>query len=135
PMGSFLRQFRTDSGSFPDRAGHLHADPDKVAHWKGELDKLGPGLKVGLHWKSLVLKGSRSRYFSPFQRWEPLLRTPGCRFVNLQCGDTAAELAEAERAGLDVWTPPFDLRDDLDDLAAMSSALDLVIGPGIAGVN
>jgi hypothetical protein len=34
-----------------------------------------------------------------------------------------------------IWTPPFDLKDDLEDLAAMSCALDLVIGPGIAGTN
>lgn len=135
PMGSFLREFRPTAASFPDHRGFLQPDPGKVARWRTELEKLGPGPKVGLHWKSLVLKGSRSRYFSPFQRWEPLLRTPGCRFVNLQCGDTADDLAEAARAGLDIWTPPFDLKDDLDDLAAMSHALDLVIGPGIAGVN
>ena len=82
-----------------------------------------------------MLKGSRARYFSAFERWAPLLRTAGCRFVNLQCGDTAQDLAEAEAAGLQIWTPPFDLRNDLDDLAAMSCALDLVIGPGIAGTN
>ncbi len=135
PMASFLRQFRPSIDSFPDHDGYLRADPDRVARWARELEALGPGLKVGLHWKSLVLKGSRARYFSAFERWAPLLRTAGCRFVNLQCGDTAQDLAEAEAAGLEIWTPPFDLRNDLDDLAAMSCALDLVIGPGIAGTN
>lgn len=135
PMASFLREYRPTVESFPDHDGYLLPDPGKVARWSAELTALGPGLKVGLHWKSLVLKGSRARYFSAFERWAPLLRTAGCRFVNLQCGDTSADLAEAEAAGLDIWTPPFDLKDDLDDLAAMSRALDLVVGPGIAGVN
>ncbi|MBX9460509.1 MAG: tetratricopeptide repeat protein [Brevundimonas sp.] len=63
PMASLLAVFRPSIDAFPERRGYLPADPDKVAHWKAELEKLGPGLKVGLHWKSLVLTGSRARYF------------------------------------------------------------------------
>jgi hypothetical protein len=55
--------------------------------------------------------------------------------VNLQCGDVSEDLAAAEAAGVHIWTPPMNLKDDLDDLAAISCALDLVIGPGIAGTN
>lgn len=55
--------------------------------------------------------------------------------VNLQCGDVSEDLAAAEAAGVRIWTPPMNLKDDLDDLAAISCALDLVIGPGIAGTN
>ncbi|HST91099.1 MAG TPA: flagellar protein FlbA, partial [Brevundimonas sp.] len=109
--------------------------PDRVARWKAELETLGPGLKVGLHWKSLVLTGSRARYFSSFERWRPVLETPGAVMVNLQCGDVAEDLAAAEAAGIRIWTPPIDLKDDLEDVAALSAALDVVIGPGIAGTN
>ncbi|MBU4137444.1 MAG: flagellar protein FlbA, partial [Alphaproteobacteria bacterium] len=119
----------------PDRRGYLPADPARVAHWRDELDRLGPGLKVGLHWKSLVLTGSRGRYFSSFERWRPVLETPGAHMVNLQCGDVADDLAAAEAAGISIWTPPINLKDDLEDVAALSVALDLVIGPGIAGTN
>lgn len=135
PMASMLAIFRPSIDSFPERRGYLPADPDKVAHWRGELEKLGPGLKVGLHWKSLVLTGSRARYFSGFERWRPVLETPGAVMVNLQCGDVAVDLAAAEAAGVSIWTPPIDLKDDLEDVAALSVALDLVIGPGIAGTN
>ena len=55
--------------------------------------------------------------------------------VNLLGGDTAAELAQAEAEGLKIWTPPINLKDDLEDVAALSAALDLVIGPAIAGTN
>ena len=135
PIGSLLAAFRASIGAFPDHQGYILPDPDRVAHWRAELAALGDGFKVGLHWKSLVLKGVRSRYFSPFEQWRPVLTVPGCVMVNLQCGDTAAELAQAEAEGLRIWTPPINLKDYLEDLAALSVALDLVIGPGIAGTN
>ncbi|MDQ3126609.1 MAG: tetratricopeptide repeat protein [Pseudomonadota bacterium] len=135
PMASMLAVFRPSVDSFPERRGYLPADPDKVAHWRGELEKLGPGLKVGLHWKSLVLTGSRARYFSSFDRWRPVLETPGAVMVNLQCGDVEEDLAAAAAAGVSIWTPPINLKDDLEDVAALSVALDVVIGPGIAGTN
>ncbi|HEV7227179.1 tetratricopeptide repeat protein [Brevundimonas sp.] len=135
PMATLLADFRPSVDAFPDRAGYLTPDPERVARWKAELAALGDGLKVGLHWKSLILSGSRGRYFSSFDRWRPVLETPGTVMVNLQCGDVADDLAQAEAAGVRIWTPPFDLKDDLEDLAAMSCALDLVIGPGIAGTN
>lgn len=135
PMASLLAVYRPSIDAFPDRRGYLVPDPDKVAYWKGELEALGPGLKVGLHWKSLVLTGSRARYFSSFERWRPVLTTPGTVMVNLQCGDVSDDLAAAEAAGVSIWTPPIDLKDDLEDVAALSKALDLVIGPGIAGTN
>ena len=135
PMASLLAVYRPTVESFPNRRGYLVADPAKVAHWKTELEKLGPGLKVGLHWKSLVLTGSRARYFSSFERWKPVLTTPGAVMVNLQCGDVTEDLAAAEAAGVTIWTPPIDLKDDLEDVAALSVALDLVVGPGIAGTN
>lgn len=135
PLASLCAVFRHDIADFPDRDGYLVPDPARVAHWKSELEELGAGFKVGLHWKSSILTGVRARYFSNFERWAPVLTAPGCVMVNLQCGDVSDDLAAAEAAGARIWTPPFDLKNDLDDLIALSSALDLVIGPGIAGTN
>ncbi len=135
PMAALLAVYRTELSAFPDRDGYLTPDPEKVARWTRELEALGPGVKVGLHWKSLILTGVRARYFSSFERWKPVLTAPGCVMVNLQCGDVSEDLAAAEAAGVHIWTPLMNLKDDLDDLAAISCALDLVIGPGIAGTN
>lgn len=135
PLGEACALFRRSVGAFPSTVGYLKADPERVAYWKAELDALGPELKVGLHWKSLVLKGPRARYFSAFERWKPVLTAPGCRMINLQCGDTAEDMAAVKAAGIDIWTPPIDLKNDLEDLAALSLAADVVIGPGIAGTN
>lgn len=136
PIASLMTVFRPSVESFPKHHGYIRPDPERVAHWKRELDALGPEQKVGLHWKSLVMTGARSAFFaSSFQLWEPILRAPGCLMVNLQCGDVADDLAAAEAAGVRIWTPPINLKDDLEDVAALSAACDLVIGPGIAGTN
>jgi tetratricopeptide (TPR) repeat protein len=130
PMASPLRQFRRDLGSFPDRAGFLTPDPARVAHWRRELAAAPAGRKAGVLWKSMKLDAGRQRYYSPFQLWAPVLATPGVTFVNIQYGDCAAELAWAERElGVRLWTPPgIDLKHDLDDIAALTSALDLTLG-------
>lgn len=136
PMASLMAVYRPTVASFPHHNGYIQADPERVAHWAGELARLGPGLKIGLHWKSLVMTGARAAVFaSSFQLWEPILSAPGCHMVNLQCGDVSSDLATAEAAGIKIWTPPIDLKDDLEDVAALSVACDLVIGPGIAGTN
>lgn len=136
PIASLMAVYRPTIASFPAHHGYIKPDPEKVAYWKGELAKLPEGLKVGLHWKSLVMTGARAAFFAAgFQRWEPILTAPGCVMVNLQCGDVSADLEAAEAAGVFIWTPPINLKDDLEDVAALSVACDLVLGPGIAGTN
>jgi cytochrome c-type biogenesis protein CcmH/NrfG len=138
PIASLLQRFRPTVESFPDRPAYLAADPGRVAHWKAVLEAEAPaGLKVGVLWKSLKLEGARLRYFSPFEAWEPVLRAPGVTFVDLQYGDTAAETEYArERFGVQLWRPPgLDLKDELDEVAALACALDLVLGPANATSN
>jgi tetratricopeptide (TPR) repeat protein len=136
PIASLMAVYRPTLESFPGPGQIIVPDPDKVEYWKGELAKLPAGLKVGLHWKSLVMTGARAAFFAAgFQRWEPILTTPGCVMVNLQCGDVSEDLAAAEAAGVFIWTPPINLKDDLEDVAALSVACDVVLGPGIAGTN
>ena len=87
--------------------------------------------------EELKVSSQRSRFYSPFAEWAGVLATPGVRFVNLQYGDCAAELAYARDVlGVEIWTPPGpDLKEDLDEVAALSSALDLVVGPANASIN
>ncbi len=137
PIASLLRRFRRSVDDFPPRPRFMIADPARVAHWRGVLAAAPPGLKVGILWKSLKLKGNRLRQFSPFERWRSVLQTCGVCFVNLQYGDCEAELAQARTdLGIDIWTPPgIDLKDDLDDVAALTCALDLTVGPMNATTN
>lgn len=137
PLASPLREFRRSPEAFPERAGFLKPDPERVSHWRAELAKAPAGRKVGLLWKSAIASSGRHRYFSAFDRWAPVLKTPGVTFVNLQYGDCSEEIAQARRdLDVDIWTPPgIDLKQDLDDVAALSSALDLVIGFSNASLN
>ena len=136
PIASLMAPYRPTIESFPPPRHFIEADPEKVDYWKGELAKLPAGLKVGLHWKSLIMTGARAAFFaSGFKLWEPILTAPGCVMVNLQCGDVSADLEAAKAAGVFIWTPPINLKDDLEDVAALSVACDVVLGPGIAGTN
>ena len=88
-------------------------------------------------WKSAVANSGRHRFFSAFEQWAPILGNRNVTFVNLQYGDCRPELETAERDfNVKIWTPPnIDLKQDLDDVAALSCAMDLVIGFSNATFN
>lgn len=137
PIASPLRRFRRTVEAFPDRPNFLVADPARIAHWREVLNTAPLGLKVGLLWKSMKLQGSRANQFSPFHQWAPVLQTAGVSFINMQYGDCDEELALArDELGVNIWTPPgIDLKQDLDEVAALSCALDLTIGFANATTN
>jgi len=136
PMASLLIDLRPTVESFPARTGFLPADPDRVAHWRRVLEDAPEGLKVGVLWKSMKLDGARHRYFSPFDAWAPVLTLPGLSLINLQYGDCSTELAAARDAGIEIWTPPgIDLKQDLDEVSALTCAIDLTIGFANATTN
>jgi tetratricopeptide (TPR) repeat protein len=137
PMGDLLGTFRGSLAAFHVREAYLIPDPARVTHWRRWLATLPQGRKVGLLWKSLKLGGERRRWFAPFEAWAPVFQAADCVFVNLQYGDCAAEIAAArDRFGTTLWTPPgLDLKDDLDGVAALSEALDEVIGFANATTN
>lgn len=137
PLASLLREFRRTTSAFPDRIGFLAPDPDRVAHWRRELEAAPAGAKVGLLWKSNIKNGARYRFYSPFADWAPVLKAKGVTLVNLQYGDCAEEIAQAERDyGVRIWTPPgIDLKQDLDDVTALCCAVDLVVGFSNATMN
>ncbi|HXA38720.1 MAG TPA: tetratricopeptide repeat protein [Phenylobacterium sp.] len=137
PMGSLMREFRRSVEAYPTQESYLAADPARVAHWRKALAEAPAGLKIGLLWKSAVAKDARHRYFSPFETWAPVLAQTGVTFVNLQYGDCAEEIEAARRDyGVEIWTPPgIDLKQDLDDVAALCGAMDLIVGFSNATLN
>ncbi|WP_331540197.1 tetratricopeptide repeat protein [Phenylobacterium sp.] len=137
PIADLLRQYRTSVAAFPARERFLTPDPARVAHWRRVLKRAPGGRKVGLLWKSGMVTSARQRFFSPFEAWRPILAMPGVSFVSLQYGDCSVELDEARRRlGVEIWTPPgIDLKQDLDDVAALCCAVDLVLGFSNATLN
>ena len=134
-MGQFLPRYRPTVAGF-DRPTFLKADPERLAWSTAQLAELNDRPKIGVLWKSRARHSRRDRYYAPFDQWQTVLSVPGVQFVNLQYGDTAEELEQARAMGLDIWTPPgIDLMHDLDDLAALTAALDCVLGPANATSN
>ena len=126
PIGDLPSQFRRTRADFPDRRSYLVADEGRVAHWRGKLAALGPRPKIGVSWK-----GGTERTRTVLRTMGPALLAElqsavDADWVCLQYGDVTQGLEEAAAAGLKLhyWK---DAIDNLDEFAALVSALDLVV--------
>ena len=135
PFGALAQSLRPDLESFRDKVAALRPDPQRLAAWRETLAALGDGPKVGVTWKSMNLAGERAKQYAPFEAWRQVLAVPGVRFVNLQYGDSAAEVEQARAWGVELWTPPLDLTNDMEGLAALTATLDMVLGVANATTN
>jgi Tfp pilus assembly protein PilF len=126
--GDLPRLFRRQRSDFPAHQGYLRADPERTAHWRTKLRaELGDGLHVGISWRGGTERTLQQRRTVPPPAWVPILRTPGCRFVNLQYGPSDAERHAMEvAAGVPVAHYQQAI-DDYDETAALVCALDLVV--------
>ena len=113
------------------------ADAQLTDEWRARLDALGPGLKVGISWRAGGQPSERRKRTTGLEIWRPVFTLSGVQFVNLQYGETAAEIAAAaQELGAITYDPPDgDPLVDLDAFAAKIAALDLVISVGNATVH
>jgi hypothetical protein len=134
-LGSLPGQFRRQAAAFPQHAGYLVAEPEKVAAWRDAFDALGPGPKIGISWRGGTGMTRRALRSIELEEWVPLLRCPGMHFVNLQYGDCADEIERITRSsGVSIKHWESALR-DYDETAALVTALDLVISVQTAVVH
>lgn len=132
-MGDLFGAYRPSVEDFSKTPeGFFVPDAAKVDEFRDWLSGLDGNLKVGICWRSGLLKAERNFWYAELARWEPVLKTKGVTFVNLQYGDCEEELAEFKEAfGVEIISyPDLNLKDDLDDAAALTKALDLVISIG-----
>lgn len=125
--GSLPGLFRPSVESFARQPRQvLRASPERVAHYR---DRLGPGLKVALSWRSARagrLGRSKSLALADLA---PVLAVPGAQFVDVQYGDTAGEraaVAQTSKARLTHFDD-VDCYRDLDEVLAILEACDLLI--------
>ncbi len=129
PAASLGQYLRSDISQFPkDRNNFLVADANRSAALRAGLN-LSPGDKlVGISWlsKNVTLGYSKT---TALKDWADILRTPGVRFVDLQYGDTSEErvAVQNELGVTPAHVEGLDLRDDLDGMAALTAACDLVV--------
>ena len=130
-LGELPSHVRPDLTSFSDARAYLRPATSSKRSWRAKLDRLGPGLKIGFLWRSGFTNRNRAQYYFTIQHLQAVFALPGIRMVNLQYDECEEDLRHAETEfGIEIYRPEgINLRDDLDDLSALISELDVVIGP------
>ena len=128
PLGSVPGLLRNDMRDFERTVtGYLKADPDRVESIRNELQLDGKTV-IGISWRSFKSLNQTKKSIQ--------LRDMGQMFagldivlVNLQYGDVDDEIKEfKEETGIDVvQCASVDNREDLDGLAALIEACDMVV--------
>ena len=129
PMGSLYKHFIDEIIENDKPDAYLVPDPARVTYWKDRLKSLGRGPYIGISWKSSVVSRYRLQHYPPISEWSPILKIPDVRFINLQSTDYADDLSKV-REELGVTIHNFDDLDqfnDVDDVAALCAALDMVV--------
>lgn len=131
-----------DTWHFADRPyvrteGYLKPDPARQEHWRSLLRaRAGNRLTVGISWRSALHTRMRDmQYLKP----EELALALGydCAVINMQYSSEEQEIATLaglarERNYTFINPPDIDLKNDLDDLFALVSVVDLVVSPLIS---
>jgi tetratricopeptide (TPR) repeat protein len=125
PIASLLPRYRPTVASFPG-VPYLRPDPARVGHWRAWL---GDRPAIGLTWRSGMINGERQRLYPSLPDWAELLRIPSVQFVNLQYGDSEDDVRILEQlSGAEIRQPPgLDIKNDIDDLAALCAAVQAVV--------
>jgi tetratricopeptide (TPR) repeat protein len=128
PLAGLGRFVRPDWASFlKHRRAYLVADGERAARLRKQLKSDGQFV-VGVSWRSTNPKIGREKSIV-LHDFEPLLRLPGVRFVDLQYGDTSAERESiARELGIEVLhLDEIDNTSDIDGLASLIEACDAVV--------
>jgi tetratricopeptide (TPR) repeat protein len=125
PAGSLMRYMRPDPASFAEGGAYLKPDE---ARRDALRERYGHDrLRVGLSWHTTAASSGARRRLA-LSSLLPFLRNPHARFINLQYGDHADEIAALAGHGIELLQDPsVDSWADLDGFAAQVASLDLVI--------
>ncbi len=127
PLSGLPRLAGTRVENIPGTVPYLHADPARILHWAGRLDRLLPsGLpRVALAWAGRPAHNNDRNRSTTLERLAPILAVPGVAFVSLQKGPA--------RSGIGAYfgaAPLLNLGPSLEtfaDTMAVLACVDLVI--------
>jgi tetratricopeptide (TPR) repeat protein len=119
--------------TIPAAVPYLHASPERVEHWKKELEPI-QGFRIGIAWQGTPkFRGDRLRSI-PLPQFAGLAKVPGIQLISLQKGPGTDQLQ-----ALAGKIPVIDLGSGLDeasgafvDTAAVMMNLDLVVSSDTA---
>jgi hypothetical protein len=127
-FGSLPRFFRREIDDFPMRKAYLVPDKDLVAKWHTRLAGLGDGKKIGVLWNGTWTNETPKQTSLPISELRSLLaRNQEAAWINLQIGSHQNDINH--QRGIAPRAFPEAFKYDLDSMAALLVALDLVITP------
>ena len=137
-IGSLLKHFRRNINDFEKAsAGWLKADSKKSAAFRKRLQENGNDKIIGISWFTKAKKPKSHRRNVPIKLLANCLQKMPAKYVNLQYGVKADEISSiSSKHGLNLnYIEELDLFNDLDGLAALISACDIVISTDNASVH
>jgi len=109
---------------------YLRADTSRIADWNGALEQQSSRLRIAVAWRSGLLSPNRNFYYLTAEDMVAMLRDLPVTVVSLQYDLVDGERERLESGLPDTYFAPIDLKNDLDDVAALIQACDLVISVG-----
>ena len=110
---------------------YLKADTKLIKKWKNILPS--GKIKIGFSWRSQLNYGMRKLNYTELEIWQDLITDDRYSFVNLQYGDISDDIDRAPKEIQEhLFMPEIDLKNDLENLAAIIANCDVVIAPGNA---
>jgi len=137
-IGSLLNHFRQNIHDFEDSSlGWLETDSRKSAAFRKQIQERQNDKIIGISWFTKSKLANADRRNISMQLLSDYLQYVPAKYVNLQYGVTSEELsAIRSRHGLNLkCIKKLDLFNDLDGLAALISACDIVISVDNATVH
>ena len=129
PIGSHYKHFIQDISDDYVVNSYLIPDPVRIKFWCQRLKSLGIGPYIGIGWKSSNMSPDRLPNYASISELSALLKIPDVTFVNLQYRDYENDLSKIkEELGVKVHNfDDLDHFENVDDVAALSAALDIVV--------
>ncbi len=119
---------RNDRERFPQHAGYLRADESRVLAWRARLvEQFGSKPVVGISWRGGAARTRSGERSLSLEQLQPLLESTEFAWISLQYGGCADELEEfRRRSGIEIAHWQYAI-DDLDEYAALVTALSLTL--------
>lgn len=137
PVADLFGFFRKNLESFKNSGPYLKVDEEASSLFDRRLGPRDGKIRLGICWRSGALSALRNFSYTTLIDWIDILKLNNVQIINLQYGDTENERLKTSRElGIFInhW-PDLDLKDDLDNTAALCSQLDLVLSVGTASAQ
>ena len=127
--GSLPRFFRRSASDFPCRERYLIVDDSLKQNWRNTLSSLKNTINIGISWRGGQDAKQKNTRSIPLELWKDIFSLENINVINLQYGDHQEEIEAFNRQGTGCLhtLEGLDALENLDNFAALVSALDLVI--------